>query len=330
VQPWFSSGKGDENFKFARKQRITPGVHCKPQSYGDHMKGIILAGGSGTRLYPVTRGVCKQLLPIYDKPMIYYPLSVLLLAGIREICIISTPRDLPRFQELFGDGSQMGLSFTYVEQPRPEGLAQAFVLAGDFIGKDSVCLVLGDNVFYGQGLSLLLRGCVDLDRGGVIFGYKVRDPERYGVVEFDDIQNVISIEEKPEDPKSQYAVTGLYFYDNRVVDIASRLQPSARGELEITDVNNEYLRRGQLKVEFLGRGYAWLDTGTHESLHQASTFVQVVQARQGAKIACVEEIAYRMGYIDRGQLLELGKAMEKNDYGQYLMDLAQGGADIFP
>ncbi len=286
------------------------------------MKGIILAGGSGTRLYPLTKGVCKQLLPIYDKPMIYYPLSVLMLAGIREICIISTPMDLPRFEFMFGNGKQFGLSFTYIEQPRPEGLAQAFILAKDFIGSDTVCLVLGDNIFYGQGLSYILRGCTELEKGGIIFGYKVKDPERYGVVEFDDIQNVLSIEEKPTHPKSKYAVTGLYFYDNQVVDIASTLAPSPRGELEITDLNNVYLSRGQLKVEFLGRGFAWLDTGTHDSLHQAANFVQVVQARQGTKIACIEEIAYRKGYIGKDELKELAREMLKNEYGQYLMELA--------
>jgi len=287
------------------------------------MKGIILAGGSGTRLYPITRGVCKQLLPIYDKPMIYYPLSVLMLAGIRDICIISTPLDLPRFQRMFGDGSQFGLNFTYIEQPRPEGLAQAFILSKEFIGASTVCLVLGDNIFYGQGLSHLLRGCTELTKGGIVFGYKVRDPERYGVVEFDELHNVLSIEEKPRQPKSKFAVTGLYFYDNNVVDIASSLKPSARGELEITDLNNVYLQRGQLKVEFLGRGFAWLDTGSHESLHQAASFVQVVQDRQGMKISCIEEIAFRKGYIDKNRLLELSKDMLKNEYGQYLKNLSE-------
>ncbi len=289
------------------------------------MKGIILAGGSGTRLYPITRGVCKQLLPVYDKPMIYYPLSVLMLAGIREICIISTPVDLPRFQALLGSGEQLGLRITYVEQPRPEGLAQAFILGKEFIGQDTVCLVLGDNIFYGQGLSNLLLGCVEIAKGGIIFGYKVRDPERYGVVEFDELHNVLSIEEKPANPKSKYAVTGLYFYDNTVVDIAASLKPSPRGELEITDLNNVYLKRGLLKVEFLGRGFAWLDTGTHESLHQASSFVQVVQERQGAKISCIEEIAFRKGYIDANQLRELARELIKNEYGQYLMNLASDG-----
>lgn len=286
------------------------------------MKGIILAGGSGTRLYPITRGVCKQLLPIYDKPMIYYPLSVLMLAGIRDICIISTPEDLPRFKSMFGDGSKLGLSFTYVTQPKPEGIAQAFLLAEDFIDGNRVCLVLGDNVFYGHGMSALLSGCTELEKGGIVFGYKVRDPERYGVVEFDEIQNVLSIEEKPEKPRSRYAVTGLYFYDSEVVDIVRDLKPSARGELEITDVNNIYLKKGRLKVEIMGRGFAWLDTGTHESLHQAANFVQAVQARQGTKISSVEEIAYRKGYISRSQLEELAAEMIKNDYGKYLMELA--------
>ncbi len=288
------------------------------------MKGIILAGGSGTRLYPITKGVCKQLLPIYDKPMIYYPLSVLMLAGIREICIISTPTDLPRFEQMFGDGSRLGLSFTYITQPHPEGLAQAFILASGFIGKDTVCLILGDNIFYGQGLSYLLQGCTQLEKGGIIFGYKVRDPKRYGVVEFDEYNTVLSLEEKPANPRSRYAVTGLYFYDNNVIDIASKLAPSERGELEITDLNNVYLRRGKLKVEFLGRGFAWLDTGTHESLHQASSFVQAVQDRQGTKISSVEEIAFRKGYISADQLKSLAAEMLKNEYGQYLNELAEG------
>jgi glucose-1-phosphate thymidylyltransferase len=285
------------------------------------MKGIILAGGSGTRLYPITRVVSKQLLPIYDKPMIYYPLSVLMLAGIREVLIISTPTDLPRFQEMLGDGKSLGMSFSYKVQPKPEGLAQAFVLGKDFIGSDSVCLVLGDNIFYGQGLATVLQRCAKLTEGGVVFGYKVRDPKRYGVVEFSADKQVISIEEKPEQPKSKYAVTGLYFYDNDVVSVAEGLTPSARGELEITDLNNVYLKRGKLKVEFLGRGYAWLDTGTHESLLHASSFVQAIQERQGVLVACLEEIAYRMGYIDAAQVEGLAKDMLKNDYGQYLMDM---------
>ncbi|MEL7640121.1 MAG: glucose-1-phosphate thymidylyltransferase RfbA [Solidesulfovibrio sp.] len=287
------------------------------------MKGIILAGGSGTRLYPITRVVSKQLLPIYDKPMIYYPLSVLMLAGIREVLIISTPTDLPRFREMLGDGESLGMSFSYKVQPRPEGLAQAFVLGREFIGRDSVCLVLGDNIFYGQGLAGILQRCARLTEGGVVFGYKVRDPHRYGVVEFDAARNVISIEEKPAQPKSKFAVTGLYFYDNEVVSVAETLRPSARGELEITDLNNVYLRRGQLKVEFLGRGYAWLDTGTHESLLHAASFVQAIQERQGVLVACLEEIAYRMGYIDAAQVERLAGDMLKNAYGQYLMEMVR-------
>jgi glucose-1-phosphate thymidylyltransferase len=287
------------------------------------MKGIILAGGSGTRLYPLTIGVSKQLLPVYDKPMIYYPLSVLMLAGIRDILVISTPHDLPVFERLLGDGSRLGLRFTYAEQPRPEGLAQAFVIGRDFIGRDTVCLILGDNIFYGGGLSEILCRAVGLQTGGLVFGYPVRDPERYGVVEFDAERRVIGIEEKPKKPKSNYAVPGLYFFDNEVVRIARGLTPSARGELEITDVNLAYLRRGALRVEPLGRGFAWLDTGTHEALQQAASYVQAIQERTGLKIACVEEIAYRQGYIDRARLLETAAKYRKNDYGRYLAEIAR-------
>jgi glucose-1-phosphate thymidylyltransferase len=285
------------------------------------MKGIILAGGSGTRLYPITRVVSKQLLPVYDKPMVYYPLSVLMLAGIREILLISTPEDLPLFKKLLGDGSQLGLSLSYEDQPRPEGLAQAFIIGKSFIGKDSVCLILGDNIFYGPKLTTILRRAVQNKTGGLIFGYLVKDPERYGVVDFDQQGNVIGIEEKPKKAKSNYAVPGLYVYDNDVVDIAENLTPSARGELEITDVNLEYLSRGQLQVELLGRGYAWLDTGTQEALQQAASYVQAIQERQGLKISCVEEIAYRLGYISKEELADLASEMMGNEYGQYLMNL---------
>ncbi len=290
------------------------------------MKGIILAGGSGTRLYPITRAVSKQLMPVYDKPMIYYPLSVLMLAGIREILIISTPRDLPLFQELLQDGSQWGLKFSYIPQPQPEGLAQAFILGKDFIGSDPVCLILGDNIFYGHGFQNVLQSAAQLNSGGLVFGYRVTDPERYGVVEFDQKGLAISLEEKPKQPKSNYAVPGIYFYDTDVVEKAAKLKPSSRNELEITDLNLAYLREGKLKVDILGRGYAWLDTGTHESLHQAATFIQTLEERQGLKVACVEEIAYHHGYIMRSQLLELASPMAKSSYGEYLVRVANENA----
>ncbi|MDC7952261.1 glucose-1-phosphate thymidylyltransferase RfbA [Liquorilactobacillus mali] len=289
------------------------------------MKGIILAGGSGTRLYPLTRATSKQLMPIYDKPMIYYPMSTLMLAGIKDILIISTPQDESRFEELFGDGHELGLHIEYKVQPKPEGLAQAFILGADFIGNDSVCLVLGDNIYYGGGLSKMLQHATEKEHGATVFGYHVNDPERFGVVDFDKDMNALSIEEKPEHPKSHYAVTGLYFYDNDVVEIAKNIKPSPRGELEITDVNREYLSRGTLSVELMGRGFAWLDTGTHESLLEASSFIATIEKRQNQKVACLEEIAYRMGYISREQLAVLAQPLKKNQYGQYLLRLASEG-----
>ncbi len=293
------------------------------------MKGIILAGGSGTRLYPITTAISKQMLPVYDKPMIYYPLSVLMLAGIRDILVISTPRDLPGFRDLLGDGSSIGMKFSYKEQPSPDGLAQSFIIGEEFIGSDNVCMILGDNIFYGHGFGDVLLKAADLTKGALVFGYYVNDPERYGVVEFDKNLKVVSIEEKPEKPKSKYAVTGLYFYDNTVVDKAKSLKPSARGELEITDLNRLYLEEGSLEVRVMGRGMAWLDTGTYESLLQAANFIATLEQRQGLKASCIEEIAYKRGFINREQLISLAEPVKKSQYGKYLLKIANEEVDGF-
>ncbi|MET4560624.1 glucose-1-phosphate thymidylyltransferase [Lysinibacillus parviboronicapiens] len=287
------------------------------------MKGIILAGGSGTRLYPLTKSISKQILPIYDKPMVYYPLSVLMFAGVKDILIISTPQDLSMFQKLLGDGKEIGLSLQYAIQQHPNGLAEAFIIGEEFIGDDSVALILGDNIFFGQGFPAILQKVANRERGATVFGYRVKDPERFGVIEFDSEQRVLSIEEKPQKPKSNFAATGLYFYDNDVIEIAKSIKPSSRGELEITDINKVYLQREKLQVELLGRGFAWLDTGTHESLLEASVFIETVEKRQGFKVACLEEIAYRMGYISKEQLIALAQPLLKNEYGQYLLDIAE-------
>ena len=289
------------------------------------MKGIILAGGSGTRLYPITKGISKQLLPVYDKPMIYYPLSVLMLAGIKDILIISTPKDLIRFEEILGNGDDLGVRFSYLPQPSPDGLAQAFIIGEEFIGDDSVSLILGDNIYYGQYFSDMLLRAATLEAGATVFGYKVKDPERFGVVEFDDHHNVLSIEEKPKKPKSNFAITGLYFYDNDVINIAKQVKPSYRGELEITSINQVYLDRGKLNVELLGRGFAWMDTGTHDSLMEAGSFIQTIEHSQGYKVACIEEIAFRNGWISKDKLIRLAESLNKNAYGQYLIDIAKEG-----